>query len=189
MQDTSVLPSLAQESNRSTKANLPREVAYPANRDAVQIRGKKVMLVYDSSSFAETALEVARTMAQELSAKLLIICVVPLPTNSNIADLETSVDQARQRFSKKFYRIRLDGMNEGLRIETMLALGDAGELSRRNAERFQIHLIVVGSPGVSAILRSVTRTQEVRLDSSSRTLPNREQDGLCGPARTSQEIA
>ena len=144
MWDTDTSPS-AQESERKTHSDPPAgEGTRTIDRSAIQASCKKIMLTCDGSSFAEKAFQVARKIAQESSGKLLIIGVAPLPPNPGITDLENSIDQARERFSRKFYKIRLDGMNEGLQIETMLALGDADELTRRNAERFHAGLLVTG---------------------------------------------
>lgn len=190
MWETGISPALAQESDRTTPSDQPTaKGACRLDRSALQISGKNIMLICDGSSLAEKAFQVARTIAQELGARLLIIGVAPLPPNPGTADLEKTVDQARERFSRKFYKIRLDGMNEGLQIETMLTLGDAGELTWRNAERFRAHLIVGGCPSLRPTSGNVTRTDEVplfRIDSNSRA--GSKKNEICGPRRTNQEI-
>ncbi len=190
MWDTGVSPSPAEESGRSRRRDQPdAEGVCPVDRSAIQNSCKKVMLTCDGSSFAEKAFQVARTIAQELGARLFIIGVGPLPPNPSIADLGSSIDQARERFSRRFYKVRLDGMNEGLQIETMLALGDAGELTWRNAERFRAHLIVVGCASFRPAAGSITRAEEVPLfQVNSNPHAGSSKDEICGPVRTSQEI-
>jgi hypothetical protein len=146
MSDTYVspLPPAGSDQDSQNVSAAARE--FTANDPATQIPYKKVMLVYDGSPFSEKALEVALTMAEEFNAKLLIVGVVALPERVSIADLQETVNQAHELFSKKFYKIRLEGTNAGLQIETMIALGDAGELTRYNADRFRSHLIVLGCP-------------------------------------------
>ena len=190
MWETDISSSLAQESDRSAKGDQPaRKGVCTLDRSAIPISCKNIMLTCDGSPFAEKAFQVARTIAQDLGARLLIIGVAPLPPNPGIADLEHTIDQARERFSRRFYKIRLDGMNEGLQIETMLALGDAGELTWRNAKRFRAHLIVGGCPSLSPASGSNTRAEEVPLfhvGSSSRAGSKKEE--VCVPLPTNQEI-
>ena len=190
MWETDISSSLAQESDRSAKGDQPaRKGARTVDHSAIQISCKNIMLTCDGSPFAEKAFQVARTIAQELGARLLIIGVAPLPPNPGIADLEHTIDQAHERFSRRFYKIRLDGMNEGLQIETMLALGDAGELTWRNAERFRVHLIVGGCPSLTPASGSNTRAEEVPLfhvGSNSRAGSKKEE--VCVPLPTNQEI-
>lgn len=147
MWDTYVLPLPSAGSDQEIETDLSaRSREFTADHPAVHLPYKKVMLAYDGSPFSEKALDVALTITRELGAKLLIVGVAPLPERASMADLQETVDRAHKLLSRKFYKIRLDGMNEGLQIETMIALGDAGELTRSNAERFRSHLIVLGCP-------------------------------------------
>ncbi len=190
MWDTDASPSSTQESDRNTKGDQPtREGICTVDRSMIRISCKKVMLTCDGPSFAEKAFQVARTIAQELSASLLIIGVAPLPPNPGIADLGNTIDRARERFSRRFHKIRLDGMNEGLQIETMLVLGDADELTWHNAERFHADLIVSGCSSLRVVAGGINRAQEVplvRVHPNSRARSSK--DDICEPIRTNQEI-
>ena len=191
MWDTAVSPSSTQQSNQRTSSDLPQESASTLDCNAIPTPCKKVLLSYNNSSAAEKALPVARRIAKEQGAKLIILGVSPLAPRPGVADLESRVDQARERFSKKFYKIRLAGMNEGLQIETLIALGDASELTWRSAERFHAHLIVVGcpefreAPGGTDLEEKVS---VVRVAAESRSVSGGKQMCLCAPSLSNQEI-
>jgi hypothetical protein len=145
MWDMYVLPLPSAGSDQDIETDLSAAAReYTANHAATPLRYKKVMLAYDGSPFSKKALDVALTIVQEIGAKLLIVGVVPLPKRASVSALQETVNRAHKLLSRKFYKIRLDGMNEGLKIETMIALGDAPELTRYNAERFRSHLIILG---------------------------------------------
>jgi nucleotide-binding universal stress UspA family protein len=111
---------------------------------------RKVILAYDGSRPAEKALDLALSVTRSFKARLHIVGIAALPHTSSAADLQTIIERVRKRFAKKFYEIRLNAMNEGLQVETMLTLGDPIELTLGNAERFHAGLIVMGYPGFSA---------------------------------------
>jgi nucleotide-binding universal stress UspA family protein len=107
---------------------------------------KTIVLAYDGSRPAEKALHLALSLTRSFKAKLHIVGVAVLTHTSGAADLQTIIERVRKRFSKKFYEIRLNAMNEGLQVETMLTLGDLVELTLGNAERFHAGLIVMEAP-------------------------------------------
>jgi nucleotide-binding universal stress UspA family protein len=145
MWETFASPFLAHELVGETDADQSRARSVcSTDHSSLQTRYKKIMLTYDGSPLADKALEVALELAQQFKAKLLIVGVEPLPPQPGITDLQKRIDQARERFSSKFYAIRLNGMNDGLQVETMLVLGKSGELTRYNAARFHARLIVMG---------------------------------------------
>jgi nucleotide-binding universal stress UspA family protein len=145
MWDECIFPLLTRACDRDTTLEASVSSA-PLISDQPSIRFpcKKILLTYDGSPSAEKALQVALAIALEFNAKLLVMGVAPLPPVPDATDLQRTAERAQELFSKKLYKFRLDGMNEGLQVETLLALGDPGELSRYNAKRFHTHLIVVG---------------------------------------------
>jgi nucleotide-binding universal stress UspA family protein len=128
---------------------------------------RKILALYDGANGAERApaLELGLDVARCFQAKLLIIGVSPLPDSPDPFELETIIEDTRVRLSRKFYKIRLNAMNEGLWVETLLALGDPAELTVRNAKRFRANLIIVGSfdtsgpsgPGMHSVPDAVSR--------------------------------
>jgi nucleotide-binding universal stress UspA family protein len=124
--------------------------AFNIDRSSNRVAVRKVILAYDGSRPAEKALDLALSVTRSFKARLHIVGIAALPHTSSAADLQTIIEQVRKRFSKKFFEIRLNAMNEGLQVETMLALGDPVELTLGNAERFHAGLIVMGYPGFSA---------------------------------------
>ncbi len=112
----------------------------------------KVILAFDGSRSSEKALDLALSVTRSFKARLHIVGIASLPPTSSAANLQTIIERVRKRFLKKFYEIRLNAMNEGLQVETMLTLGDPVVLILGNAERFHAGLIIVGCPGFSASL-------------------------------------
>jgi nucleotide-binding universal stress UspA family protein len=123
--------------------------AFNIDRNSNRLPVKRVILAYDGSRSAEKALDLALSVTRSFKARLHIVGIAALPHASSATDLQTIIERARKRFSKRFYEIRLNAMNEGLQVETMLTLGDPVELTLGNAERFHAGLIVMGYPGFS----------------------------------------
>jgi nucleotide-binding universal stress UspA family protein len=153
------------DANRTTTSEESRRAVDSLTPAALTtIRGlhhalfRRILLLHDSSPGAEKVLDLALDVARYFKAKLLILGVGPLPDRSHVCELHTVVEDARVRLSRKFYEIRLSAMNEGLWVETMLALGDAAELTLRNAERFRASLIIVGTQEVSRLSASGMRS-------------------------------
>jgi nucleotide-binding universal stress UspA family protein len=117
-----------------------------------RVSAKKVILAYDGSRSSENALDLALSVTRSFKARLHIVGIASLLPASSATNLQTIIERARKRFSKKFYEIRLNAMNEGLQVETMLTLGDPVVLILGNAERFHAGLIILGCPGFSARL-------------------------------------
>jgi nucleotide-binding universal stress UspA family protein len=124
------------------------KIDHSLNRGSV----KKVILAYDGSRSSEKALDLALSVTRSFKARLHIVGIASLLPASSATNLQTIIERARKRFSKKFYEIRLNAMNEGLQVETMLTLGDPVVLILGNAERFHAGLIILGCPGFSARL-------------------------------------
>jgi len=124
--------------------------ALTTNRVLHRAPFRRILLLYDSSLNAEKTLELGLDVARRFKAKLFIIGVAPLPDRPDSSELHTAIEDTPTLLSRKFYEVRLDAMNEGLCVETLLALGDAAELALHNAERFRASLIIVGTLEVSA---------------------------------------
>lgn len=58
--------------------------------------------------------------------------------------LQDAVKEARNRYEEVFYRFRLQGMNEGQQVDTVLWLGCGLEGFLRQAERLRATLVVIG---------------------------------------------
>ena len=126
--------------------------AFKIDRSLNLVSAKKVILAYDGSRSSGKALDLALSVTRSFKARLHIVGIASLPPTFRAVNLQTVIEQFRTRFSKKFYKIRLNAMNEGLQVETMLMLGNPVELILGNAERFHAGLIILGCPGFSAPL-------------------------------------
>jgi nucleotide-binding universal stress UspA family protein len=127
--------------------------AFKIDRSLNLVSAKKLILAYDGSRSSEKALDLALSVMRSFKARLHIVGIASLPPTSRAANLQAILERFRKRFSTKFYKIRLNAMNEGLQVETMLTLGDPIELILANAERFHAGLIILGCPGSSAPLK------------------------------------
>jgi nucleotide-binding universal stress UspA family protein len=154
MWDGDVLPSAIKGiSIHPCPAGIPPVRAFKIDRSLNLVSAKKLILAYDGSRSSEKALDLALSVMRSFKARLHIVGIASLPPTSRAANLQAILERFRKRFSTKFYKIRLNAMNEGLQVETMLTLGDPIELILANAERFHAGLIILGCPGSSAPLK------------------------------------
>lgn len=107
----------------------------------------KILVAYDGSRESEQALELARDFARTMSAKLLVLGLERLPDEDTLEALHSAVDEARNRYEEKFYRIRLAGMNEGLQVDTAIGIVDPSSYVVRKAQQMHAALIVLGFCG------------------------------------------
>jgi nucleotide-binding universal stress UspA family protein len=105
---------------------------------------RKVVVGYDGSRQSQKALGRARDLARTIGAKLLIVGVGQLPASDGLTSLQKAVEDARERYGEVFYRLRLQGMNEGQQVDTLLSLGYGLDGFLRTAERLHADLIVIG---------------------------------------------
>lgn len=105
---------------------------------------RKVVVGYDGSRQSQKALGRARDLARAIGAKLLIVGIEQLPASDGLMSLQEAVEDARRRYEEVFYRLRLQGMNEGQQVDTLLSLGCGLDGFLRTAERFHADLIVIG---------------------------------------------
>jgi nucleotide-binding universal stress UspA family protein len=153
MWDGDVLPSAIKGiSIHPCPAGIPPVRAFKIDRSLNLVSAKKLILAYDGSRSSEKALDLALSVMRSFKARLHIVGIASLPPTSRAANLQAILERFRKRFSTKFYKIRLNAMNEGLQVETMLTLGDPVVLILGNAERFHAGLIILGCPGFSARL-------------------------------------
>jgi nucleotide-binding universal stress UspA family protein len=105
---------------------------------------RRILLAYDGTPQDLKALEQARSLARILQSKLFIIGVDELPTENSAEALRDTLEAVRNRYQRVFYEIRLEGMNEGMQVDTAMSLGKPAEDIIRWAERMHVSLIVIG---------------------------------------------
>ncbi len=107
----------------------------------------KILVGYDGSPGSESALSIARELALASKAKLYLVGVECLSVSACSEALQAAVHSALRRYEETFYRIRIAGMNEGLWVETFIALGHPAVCLLRKAQRLKASLLVLGSGG------------------------------------------
>jgi nucleotide-binding universal stress UspA family protein len=112
-----------------------------ANRE-LRLFGK-ILLAYDGSADSIRALSIARELALACKSRLYLIGNELLPESSCSEAFRVAVDSAVKRYADAFYRIRLAGMNEGLPIETFIALGDPVACIVAKARQLRVSLLII----------------------------------------------
>jgi nucleotide-binding universal stress UspA family protein len=105
----------------------------------------------DFSSGCEHSLRVARSLARDLGARLVLFHVVPFGFYAN--DMTVPVDPAAYREALIEERQLVDGPDLKYPVETRLARGDAGEEILRAAAELDCGLIVMGTHGRTGLGR------------------------------------
>ena len=110
----------------------------------------RILVGYGSGS-SETALRTGRGLALMSKADLFVAAIERLPDSSAEDAFQAAVTTILRRHEENFYRLRIAGLNEGLRIETFIALGDPASYLVRTAKRIRVSLLIVAADfGVSA---------------------------------------
>jgi nucleotide-binding universal stress UspA family protein len=107
---------------------------------------RTIVVGFDGTPASQCALDCARALALKAKSKLYLVGVESLPPSVGLETFRTAVQSALRRYQEVFYRIRLDGMNEGLQIETFIVLGSPAECLLRKTQQLHASLLVIG-PG------------------------------------------
>jgi nucleotide-binding universal stress UspA family protein len=97
----------------------------------------------DSSDGSGAALQVARSLARDRGARLVLLHVVPLPTFPS--DVAEPVDPQAYRAVMEAVRAHLDGPDLKYPVETQLRQGDAANVILHLAQEVGSDLIVMGT--------------------------------------------
>jgi len=118
-------------------------------RDAKEIR--VILHPTDSSDGSEAVLRVARSLARDLGAKLILLHVVPIA----VFPIESAVPVDPQAYRDVMEAVRqhLDGPDLKYPVEARLGQGDAADEIRRMAREVGCDLIVMGTQGRTGLDR------------------------------------
>jgi nucleotide-binding universal stress UspA family protein len=111
---------------------------------------RRILVGYDGSVGSEKALEAALALSDGTDSKVLVLSVAR-PSEPESTESATTLDAAREELKKALSRLRGRVQQNGIQIETQVAVGHPAEEILRNAEQNQVDLIVVGHRGISAI--------------------------------------
>lgn len=105
----------------------------------------------DFSSGSDNSLRVARSLARDLGARLVLLHVTPYTFQAN--EMAVPVDPGVYQEALADERQLVDGPDMKYPVETRLARGDAGEEILRAAADLDCGLIVMGTHGRSGLTR------------------------------------
>jgi nucleotide-binding universal stress UspA family protein len=105
----------------------------------------------DSSDGSEVTLQVARSLARDLGAKLVLLHVVPFAVFPS--ELGVPVDVRGYRDVMEAVREHLDGPDLKYPVEARLSQGDAAAEILRMAQEIGCDLIVMGTQGRTGLDR------------------------------------
>ncbi len=107
---------------------------------------KVVLHPTDFSESSQAALRVARSLAQDLGSRLVLLHVAPLEVYVS-GMMASEIDVQVYRETLEEMRKRLDGPDLKYPVETRMSRGDASDEIVRQAEELECGLIVMGTHG------------------------------------------
>ena len=110
---------------------------------------KRILVGYDGSPSAEAALRTGRELALMSRSDLFVAAIECLPNSDSDDAFQAAVATCLRRYQESFYRLRIAGLNEGIRIETFIALGDPATYLVRKARQLRASLLIVAAVFVS----------------------------------------
>lgn len=112
---------------------------------------RRILVGYDASVESERALETALALGKSTDSSVLVLSVARPPEPDTSGDANTLLNGARRQFENALSRLRHRLQQNGIQIETQVAVGHPAEEILRKAEQQQVDLIVVGRRGMSGI--------------------------------------
>jgi nucleotide-binding universal stress UspA family protein len=106
----------------------------------------------DFSAASETALKVARSLARDHGARLIVLHIVPLDVNVD-GNISLGWDSSDDQAALEGIRNRLDGSDLKYPVETRLVRGFEAEEIINEARDFAADLIVMGTHGRTGLSR------------------------------------
>jgi nucleotide-binding universal stress UspA family protein len=85
---------------------------------------RRILVGYDGSAASEAALRTGRELALISRAALLVAAIQCLPNSDSDDAFQIAATTALRRYQKNLYRLRIAGLNEGIRVETFVAFGE-----------------------------------------------------------------
>jgi nucleotide-binding universal stress UspA family protein len=110
---------------------------------------RKVMVGYDGSKQADKAVEIAFSLAQSTDCKVLIFAVARPPEPATRVEVDAMLDDAREHFEESFKRITKGAEEQGVNLETAIAVGHPIQQIVHRAEADHVDLIILGRRGMS----------------------------------------
>ena len=106
---------------------------------------KRILVAYEASASSNLALRTGRELSLLSKADLFVAAVQRLPTSDSAEAFQAVVNSALSRYQENFYRVRVAGMNEGMRVETFIALGDPAVYLVRKSQQLRVSLLIIAA--------------------------------------------
>ena len=107
----------------------------------------RILLGYDGSGSADSALEFATVLARTFGAELHVLAVARPPEVGDDVETLAVVENARSRYDKLLHKVRAKLAGESIKTEFHVVVGHPAEQLVRYAELHGIDHIVVGHRG------------------------------------------
>ena len=125
------------------------------NSHAANGHFRKILVGYDGSPEAEKALGVALAMAAVMGAKVAVLAVAQPSEPAIAVESQGILDNAHETYDESLRRIADAGSQNGIQVETAIAVGNPADQIIRQAERDNSDLIIVGQRGRSTLAKLV----------------------------------
>ena len=121
-------------------------------RHGVRSTGEPPVILHatDFSEASEAALDVARSLAEELGARLVVLHVVPMDLFLE-GSMAAEIDPWDYRHCLHAIRKRVEGPNLKYPVETRLGRGHPAEVILHTSEELACDLIVMGTHGFTGL--------------------------------------
>jgi nucleotide-binding universal stress UspA family protein len=110
---------------------------------------RNILIGYDGSKDSERALKVGLRMARNMDSTVEVLAVALPSEPSTPVEMQSVLDDAREHYKKALGRIAEAAKENGIRLETEIAVGHPAEQIIQRAEQNHSDLIVVGRRGTS----------------------------------------
>jgi nucleotide-binding universal stress UspA family protein len=116
-----------------------------------------ILIGYDGSPESERALAVGLSMARDMESTVEVLAVAfpPEPEPATSGELQAVLDDARALYCAALAIIAASAKENGIHVETDIAVGHPAEQIIRRAEQNHADLIVVGRRGTSTFEKLV----------------------------------
>lgn len=116
---------------------------------------RTILIGYDGSRGSECALEVGLSIARNMNSAVEVLAVAYPPEPTTSVELQAVIDGAHEHYEEALGRMSDAARENGIRVETDIAVGHPAEQIIRRAEQSHADLIVVGRRGTTAFEKLV----------------------------------
>ncbi len=110
---------------------------------------RKILVGYDGSSQSEKAADLGLALAQALDAQVLVFAVARPPEPATSVEVQAVLDDAKEHYEEGFKRLLEAAREQGVHIETEIAVGHPAEQIIHKAETAKADLVILGRRGTS----------------------------------------